>query len=96
MKLLQLLNKLHKGDKMPTRKMVKKLVIGFANSTQAMTMESVCPKEKGRLIPKPSALGAGCGLAFCCSPEIEAEILALMSKNNISWSDKAMIDVWEN
>ena len=45
---------------------VKKLVIAFAATTQAMKMEA-CAKAAGaagRIIPLPPVIDAGCGLAW--------------------------------
>lgn len=42
------------------------IVIAFASTTQAMAMEKMCNDKgiKGRLIPLPPQIDAGCGLAW--------------------------------
>ena len=48
------------------RKKEKKIVITFSTTTEAIRMEKSCKQEKmpGRLIPIPTAITAGCGLAW--------------------------------
>lgn len=47
-----------------------KLVISFASTTAAMAFEAACKQQgvPGRLIPIPSEITAGCGLAWCADP----------------------------
>ena len=44
------------------------LVISFNKTTDAMMVEEYCLKNnvKGRLIPLPKEISAGCGLAWKC------------------------------
>ena len=50
-----------------------KIVVTFANTTDAMKMETVCTEKnvQGRMIPVPKVISAGCGLAWCSEPENE-------------------------
>ena len=50
-----------------------KIVVTFANTTDAMKMEAVCTEKnvQGRMIPVPKVISAGCGLAWCSEPENE-------------------------
>ena len=50
-----------------------KIVVTFANTTDAMKMEAVCTEKnvQGRMIPVPKVISAGCGLALCSEPENE-------------------------
>lgn len=63
----------------------EKLVVTFSTTTAAMAMESLCRKMRldGRLIPVPSMISAGCGLAWCADKEHEAELKAAMDANGI-------------
>ena len=47
------------------------LVISFKNTTAAMEMESRAKSENiyGRIIPLPSKISAGCGLAWKTEPD---------------------------
>ena len=71
-----------------------KLVITFLTTTAAMTMESACGDERGRLIPIPSEISGGCGLAWCAEPILEAELLALMGENNIPYQEIQIIKLY--
>lgn len=66
-----------------------KLVITFHTTTDAMAMESCCRRAgaNGRLIPVPRSISAGCGLAWCASPESEDALRALMAQNRIVFQD---------
>ena len=62
-----------------------KLVITFHTTTEAMTMEQVCKAAgaDGRIIPVPRSITAGCGLAWCASPESEGALVTLMDEKGI-------------
>lgn len=53
------------------RKRSQKVVITFETTTQAMKMEGCAKKEHvaGRLIPIPTEISAGCGMAWCAEAE---------------------------
>lgn len=63
-----------------------KLVITFRTTTMAMAMERCCKEQgiPGRLIPVPTSISAGCGLAWCTKPEEEENICAFMAQNEIT------------
>lgn len=68
--------------------MIKKelrLVITFHTTTDAMAMEQACKETQagGRLIPVPTSITAGCGLAWCAAPERRAELESLMHDKRI-------------
>lgn len=67
------------------RKKEKKTVITFATTTAAIHMEQFCKKEQlpGRLIPIPTAITAGCGLAWAMYPEEKETVLVMMEKEGI-------------
>jgi hypothetical protein len=48
------------------RKKTMKLVVTFHTTAQAIGMEKMCAKMNvpGRLIPVPTSISAGCGLAW--------------------------------
>ena len=66
-------------------KKTTKLIITFHTTTDAMAMEAACKASgaEGRLIPVPRVISAGCGLAWCARPESEADIRALMDRQQI-------------
>ena len=58
------------------RKKELKLVITFPTTSAAMAMETACKSHQkaGRLIPVPSIISAGCGLAWATDVELEDEL----------------------
>ena len=62
-----------------------KIVVTFANTTDAMKMEAVCEEKAvtGRMIPVPKVISAGCGLAWCSAPENEERIRAVLSETGL-------------
>lgn len=64
-----------------------RLVVTFATTTQAMAMEQYCKMQglKGRIIPVPRQIHAGCGLAWS-APAGEGEVLkASLSQSGLVW-----------
>ena len=61
------------------------LVISFKNTTAAMEMESRAKSENiyGRIIPLPSKISAGCGLAWKTEPDMRNETINFMQKEKI-------------
>ncbi|MFI3172312.1 MAG: DUF3343 domain-containing protein [Eubacteriales bacterium] len=67
------------------RKKEWKLVITFHTTTDAMAMEKACKElgAKGRLIPVPRAISAGCGMAWCCALEERKNTITVMKQIGI-------------
>ena len=72
------------------RKKELKLVITFQTTADAMAMEQACRRQqvKGRLIPVPRAITAGCGLAWCADLEQREVLKELMQ--SIRLEEEAM------
>ena len=71
------------------RKKTPKAVVTFASTSDAMAVEAAARETglPGRMIPIPSEVSAGCGLAWC-SPEGEKGRLGiLLKKENVEWED---------
>ena len=53
------------------RKKREQLIITFSTTTEAMRMEKFCQGQDlpGRIIPLPSEISAGCGLAWKTDPD---------------------------
>ncbi|MCL2287238.1 MAG: DUF3343 domain-containing protein [Firmicutes bacterium] len=66
-----------------------KLVIGFNTTTAALAFEDTC--KLGRLIPLPSEVKAGCGLAYCTNIEHEDEIEKLLQEKKIDYFAKQVV-----
>ena len=61
----------------------ERVIYSFSTTTEAMKMEKVCLSlsAPGGIIPLPSAIAAGCGLAWAADSD-KAEILDEVIKNN--------------
>ena len=62
------------------RKKEPKLIITFHTTAEAIAMEKLCKENQksGRMIPVPREISAGCGLAWCCEPDMEQEMAEFM------------------
>lgn len=71
------------------REKEKKLVITFHTTADAMAMEKACREygAPGRLIPVPRSISAGCGMAWCASPEDRDKLLQVLKKQGIDLED---------
>ncbi|MEG1888074.1 MAG: DUF3343 domain-containing protein [Lachnospiraceae bacterium] len=69
------------------RKREEKLVVTFKNTTEAMHMESCCKKQgvPGRVIPVPTQISAGCGLAWSCKKEDAQIVQEYIEMNKIKY-----------
>lgn len=67
----------------------EKLIITFFTTTQAMEMEDMCKTHnvKGRLIPVPPSIFAGCGLAWCGDVLEKEFTISMMRQMNITYQD---------
>jgi len=64
-----------------------RLLITFSSTQEAMKMEAVCRDNhlRGRLIPLPTKISAGCGLAYRTETELKQTAMNIMRDNNIRW-----------
>ena len=64
----------------------KKTVITFPTTTFALEAERLCRKADlpGRLIPVPSSICAGCGMAWCAPPEHVEAVIELFNKEKVT------------
>ena len=63
------------------------IVITFATTTQAMQMEQYCKERQlpGRIIPVPSQISAGCGLAWKIHLDEQEQMINQWQQANIGW-----------
>ena len=63
-----------------------KIIISFPTTSEALKMEKVCRNNgiKGKLIPIPREISAGCGMAWSSEIELKENILKLIMENNIN------------
>ncbi len=62
-----------------------RLVVAFHTTADAMAMEKICKEtgRKGRLIPVPRSISAGCGLAWCAPLEDREDIVKILHSAGI-------------
>lgn len=62
-------------------------------TADAIALEKACKEagRPGRMIPVPRELSAGCGLAWCTSPEHAEEFKDFLRKKGLEWEDFAEI-----
>ena len=58
------------------------LSVSFSTTNDAMRFEANCPIE-GRLIPLPTSLSSGCGLAWKSPLSLKMELLDYLSKETV-------------
>ena len=75
-----------------SRRKKPKLVIAFNTTTAALAFEDVC--KLGRLIPLPSEIRAGCGLAYCVDIIHENEIDSILREQKIEYSTKQIVELF--
>ncbi len=62
-----------------------KIIITFSTTSEALKMEKVCKANqiKGRLIPVPREISAGCGMAWSSEVELKEKLVRITVENNI-------------
>lgn len=62
-----------------------KVVYTFPSTVQALRMEQCCKQEEldGRLIPVPTQISAGCGMAWAALPEARVSLEEMISREAI-------------
>ncbi len=70
-------------------------IVTFKTTTEAMEFEKVAKTSrlKGRLIPIPSILASGCGLAWRENPENRVLIDKIIEQHNIGFNKIYEIEV---
>ena len=65
----------------------KQLVITFGATTAALIFEEFAESHgvPGRLIPLPSEISAGCGLAWKTETALRRELIRLLAESGLSW-----------
>ena len=64
-----------------------KTILSFASTSDAMAAEEKCKEEglPGRLIPVPSVITAGCGLAWASPILYKDEVIAFFISRKLNW-----------
>ena len=73
-----------------------RLIITFATNSDAMAMESEARAEDwpGRLVPVPSDIDAGCGLAWCAEPQERDSLLQLMQDHGLALEASFLVEMY--
>lgn len=75
----------------------KKLIITFATTTDIISAEKVLKKGSsehiGEIVPLPSKISAGCGLAWSASTDKKEKILELLKNDNIKYDKIYEIEI---
>ena len=68
------------------REKTLKPVVTFATTSDAMAMEALAREHgiPGRIVPVPSEIDAGCGLAWCADADEKGELLKGLDEYGIA------------
>lgn len=77
------------------RKKREQLIITFSTTTEAMRMEKFCQRQDlpGRIIPLPSEISAGCGLAWKTDPDQKPVFLEKLRQAGIEWDSMIVLKI---
>ena len=69
------------------------LVIAFTSTEQALAAEAMLQQQglPGRMIPIPSQISAGCGLAWKAETEQQEMLLEALTASGIGWETYAVV-----
>ena len=69
------------------------LIVSFPTTTAAMRMEKCAALHNvpGRLIPLPTEVSAGCGLAWKAKPEDREAVLSMIQAEQIAFEAEQII-----
>ena len=71
-------------------------VIAFASTEQALAAEAMFTQSglPGRMIPIPSQISAGCGLAWKAEPEQEQPLLDALTRSGVGFETHAIVELF--
>ena len=77
------------------RKKELRAVFTFQSTTSAMAMEKLCKERKmeGRLIPVPTSITAGCGLAWRTNLQAKEALIQLMEDQQIEYDEVYELEI---
>ena len=78
------------------RKKRQYIVLSFASTARAMGWEKECAARviPGRIIPLPSRISAGCGLAWKADPGDETVLTAALDENGIGHGPCCVLEMF--
>lgn len=74
----------------------RQLLVTFPSTTEAMKMEREAGLNNisGRIIPLPTQVSAGCGLAWKTELSYKEDIIEFARKVNIKWENMLEMDLF--
>ena len=77
------------------RKKEKQVVVAFHTTHDAMRFEDFCHAQgvRGRLIPLPREISAGCGLAWSAPPEDEESVRGALLEAEVTPQHVQVLEV---
>lgn len=78
------------------RRKTPKAVLTFASTSDAMAVEAAARERgfPGRMIPIPSEVSAGCGLAWCAPVEEREELLCALEGGGLAYEDVHEVELY--
>lgn len=78
------------------RRKTMKTVLTFASTADAMHMESTAAETSipGRIIPVPSQISAGCGLAWCAETSQRQELLDALRAHSLAFEGVFEVEMY--
>ena len=77
------------------RKKELRVIFTFKNTTSAMAMEKLCKEKgmKGRLIPVPRCITAGCGLSWSAPIEAKEVLIDVMKQYEMNYDQLYELEI---
>ena len=78
------------------RQKTPKAVVTFACTSDAMAVEAAAREQgfPGRMIPVPSEISAGCGLAWCAPLEDRADLERALAAAGLAFEALHQVDLY--
>lgn len=78
------------------RRKTPKIVLTFATTSDAMALESAARDRglPGRMIPIPSEISAGCGLAWCVPAEERTVLEEALSAGHLAYEALREVELY--
>lgn len=78
------------------RQKTPKIVVTFSTTNDAMAVEAFARETNlpGRMIPVPSAVAAGCGLAWCVAAAARDELVSALDERALAYECLHVVDLY--
>ena len=78
------------------RRKTPHVVVTFATTSDAMAVEMAADAGAvpGRMIPVPSEISAGCGLAWCAPADVRSELFAAFGREGLAFDGVFEVDLY--